>query len=227
MTPLEKEALILSLYVSGWAILVSFPFGVIIAWILARKSFPGKFILDGFVHLPLVLPPVVMGYILLVSLGRKGLVGAWLYEYFGITFSFSWKGAAIASAVMGFPLLVRAVRLSIESVDQGLESAAATLGAAPLRIFLTVTMPLALPGIITGIVLAFARSLSEFGATITFVSNIPGQTQTLPLALYAVSQVPGGDAQAMRLCIISVILAVTALAVSEWMSRYSYKRIHG
>ncbi len=227
MTPLEKEALILSLYVSGWAILVSFPFGVIIAWILARKSFPGKFILDGFVHLPLVLPPVVMGYILLVSLGRKGLVGAWLYEYFGITFSFSWKGAAIASAVMGFPLLVRAVRLSIESVDQGLESAAATLGAGPLRIFLTVTMPLALPGIITGIVLAFARSLSEFGATITFVSNIPGQTQTLPLALYAVSQVPGGDAQAMRLCIISVILAVTALAVSEWMSRYSYKRIHG
>jgi molybdate transport system permease protein len=227
MTTLEREALILSLYVSGWAILVSFPFGVIIAWILARKSFPGKFILDGFVHLPLVLPPVVMGYILLVSLGRKGLVGAWLYEYFGITFSFSWKGAAIASAVMGFPLLVRAVRLSIESVDQGLESAAATLGAAPLRIFLTVTMPLALPGIITGIVLAFARSLSEFGATITFVSNIPGQTQTLPLALYAVSQVPGGDAQAMRLCIISVILAVTALAVSEWMSRYSYKRIHG
>jgi len=227
LSPYEREALSLSLWVSGWAVAGSLPPGIFLAWLLARKKFPGKFLLDGLVHLPLVLPPVVMGYILLVLLGRKGALGAWLYDVFGITFAFNWKGAALASAVMAFPLLVRAVRLSIEGVDQGLEAAARTLGASSVRVFLTITLPLILPGILTGTILAFARSLSEFGATITFVSNIPGQTRTLPLALYTLTQVPGGEAGAFRLCVVSVVLAMIALIASEIFSRYLASRMKG
>jgi len=190
LTPVELEAFRLSLWVSGWAVAGSLPLGILLAWILARQPFPGKSLLDGLVHLPLVLPPVAIGYLLLVLLGRRGIIGAWLYENLGITLAFTWKGAALAAAVMAFPLLVRAVRLSFEGVDQKLESAARTLGAGPVRVFFTVTLPLVTPGIIAGFILAFARSLGEFGATITFVSNIRGETQTLPLALYTLAQVP-------------------------------------
>lgn len=227
LTPLEKEALKLSLWISIWAVIAILPPGVFIAWLLARKKFIGKTLLDGLTHLPLVLPPVVIGYLLLVLLGRKGIIGGWLYENLGISFIFNWKGAAVASAVVAFPLLVRAIRLSIEQVDEGLEAAARTLGAGSLRVFFTVTMPLIMPGIITGVILAFARSLSEFGATITFVSNIPGQTRTLPLALYTLTQVPDGEAGALRLCVISVIVAFIALLFSEFSSRYVFSKIRG
>jgi len=179
------------------------------------------------IHLPLVLPPVVIGYVLLVLLGRKGMLGEALYRVFGISFAFNWKGAAVASAVVAFPLLVRAIRLSIEGVDQGLEAAARTLGAGPIRVFFTITIPLVVPGILTGVILAFARSLSEFGATITFVSNIPGQTRTLPLALYTLTQVPGGDAGALRLCVISVIVAMLALTASEVLARRAALKVKG
>ncbi len=219
LTPLEIEALKLSLWVSFWAVAGSLPLGVLAAWILARLDFPGKSILDGFIHLPLVLPPVVIGYLLLVGFGRKGILGAWLYELTGLTLAFTWKGAAVAAAVMAFPLMVRAVRLSIESVDRGVESAARTLGAGPIRVFFTVTLPLVTPGLLTGLILAFARSLGEFGATITFVSNIRGETQTLPLALYTLTQVPDGEVGAMRLCIISVVIAMVALVASEGLAR--------
>lgn len=227
LTPLEREAIRLSLWVSSWAVIGILPPGIFVAWLLARKSFFGKTLLDGLTHLPLVLPPVVIGYLLLVSLGRKGLIGKWIYETFGVSFIFNWKGAAVASAVVAFPLLVRAIRLSIEQVDEGLEAAARTLGAGPLRTFFTITMPLILPGIITGMVLAFARSLSEFGATITFVSNIPGETRTLPLALYTLTQVPDGEIPALRLCVISVIIAFIALILSEFSSKYVFNRIRG
>jgi molybdate transport system permease protein len=227
LSPLEKEVLQLSIWVSGWAVIGSLPPGIFLAWLLARKNFPGKLVIDGLVHLPLVLPPVVMGYILLVLLGRKGVIGAWLYDMFCVTFAFNWKGAAVASAVMAFPLLVRAVRLSVEGVDQGLEAAARTLGAGPVRVFFTITLPLILPGILTGIILAFARSLSEFGATITFVSNIPGETRTLPLALYTLTQVPGGEEAAFRLCVISVVLAMAALVASELLARRLATRMRG
>jgi molybdate transport system permease protein len=227
LTPLEKDALVLSLWVSGWAVAGSLIPGILLAWILARKKFPGKVILDGIVHLPLVLPPVVTGYLLLVLLGRKGVIGAWLYKVLGITFAFNWKGAAIASGLMAFPLLVRAVRLSVEAVDTGLEAAARTLGASPVRVFFTVTLPLIMPGVLAGVVLAFARSLSEFGATITFVSNIPGETRTLPLALYTLTQVPDGETGALRLCVISVLLAMAALICSELFSRRLEARLKG
>lgn len=227
LTPLEAESLRLSLWVSLWAVAGSLPPGILAAWVLARGNFPGKTMLDGVLHLPLVLPPVVIGYMLLVLLGRKGMLGAVLYNTFGISVAFNWKGAAIASAVVAFPLLVRAIRLSIESVDQGLEDAARTLGAGPARVFFTVTIPLVVPGILTGVILAFARSLSEFGATITFVSNIPGETRTLPLALYTLTQVPGGDAGALRLCIISVIVAMLALMASEILGRRVATRMKG
>ncbi len=227
LTPLEAEALRLSLWVSGWAVAGSLPLGIAIAWLLARRNFPGKTLLDGVIHLPLVLPPVVVGYLLLVFLGRKGILGAPLYKALGISFAFNWKGAAVASAVVAFPLLVRAIRLSIEAVDQGLEAAARTLGAGPVRVFFTITIPLVAPGILTGIILAFARSLSEFGATITFVSNIPGQTRTLPLALYTLTQVPGGDAGALRLCVISVIVALLALMASEILARRITSKVKG
>ncbi len=227
LTPLEAEALRLSLWVSAWAVVGSLPAGIAVAWVLARRNFPGKILLDGLVHLPLVLPPVVTGYTLLVLMGTNGPLGALLQKTIGLNFSFNWKGAALASAVMAFPLLVRAVRLSIESVDQGLEAAARTLGARPLRVFFTVTLPLILPGVLAGVILSFARSLSEFGATITFVSNIPGQTRTLPLALYTLTQVPGGEAGALRLCVISVLLALLALVGSELLARHIERRLRG
>lgn len=219
LTAVEMEALRLSLWVSGWAVAASLPLGILTAWVLVRLRFPGKNLLDGLVHMPLVLPPVVTGYLLLVLLGRNGLIGALLKKHLGVTLAFNWKGAVLAAAVMSFPLLVRAVRLSLESVDRGLEAAARTLGAGPLRVFFTVTLPLMVPGIITGTILAFARSLGEFGATITFVSNIRGETQTLPLALYTLTQVPDGEAGAMRLCVLSVVVAMAALLCSEFLAR--------
>ncbi|MEJ2716299.1 MAG: molybdate ABC transporter permease subunit [Deltaproteobacteria bacterium] len=227
LTPLEAEALRLSLWVSTWAVLGSLPLGVLTAWLLARWRFPGKVLVDGVIHLPLVLPPVVTGYLLLVLLGRKGVLGEWLYQTLGITVAFNWKGAAVAAAVMSFPLMVRAVRLSIEGVDQGLESAARTLGAGPVRVFFTITLPLVLPGVFTGVILAFARSLGEFGATITFVSNIPGETQTLPLALYTLTQVPNGEEGAMRLCIVAIVVAMIALVASEVMGKRVERRMKG
>ncbi len=227
LTPVEIDSLKLSLWVSGWAVMVTMPPGIVAAWLLARTQFPGKSVMDGLIHLPLVLPPVVIGYLLLPLLGRRGIVGAWLYRALGITLAFNWKGAAVAAAVMAFPLLVRAVRLSIEAVDSGLESAARTLGAGPGRVFFTVTLPLVVPGIITGAILAFARSLGEFGATITFVSNIPGETQTLPLALYSLTQVPDGEVGAMRLCIIAVVIAMVALVGSEILARRFSAHIRG
>ena len=227
LTPLEQEALGLSLLVSGWAVAGSLPLGIFFAWLLARRDFPGKTLVDGLIHLPLVLPPVVVGYFLLVVLGRRGVVGGALWDWFGITIAFTWKGAAVASAVVAFPLMVRAIRLSVEGVDRGLEQAARTLGCGPLRTFFTVTLPLVLPGVLTGVILAFARSLSEFGATITFVSNIPGETRTLPIALYALTQVPGGDQAAMRLCVISVAVAFAALLASEFLSRRVQSRLQG
>lgn len=227
MSDLEIEALKLSLEVALAAVGFSLPIAILVAWVLARKTFPGKSLLDGFVHLPLILPPVVVGYVLLVGLGRNGIVGGFLFDTFGITFAFTWKGAAVAAAVMAFPLMVRAIRLSLESVDQGLEQAARTLGAHPLRVFATVTLPLASPGILTGAILGFARSLGEFGATITFVSNIPGETRTLPIALYTLTQIPGGEAGAFRLVVISVIVAFAALLVSEMMARRLKSRLGG
>ncbi|WP_428155223.1 molybdate ABC transporter permease subunit [Desulfococcus sp.] len=227
MTPVELEALELSLWVSGWAVAVSLPAGILTAWVLARRRFPGRNLLDGLVHLPLVLPPVVIGYLLLVMLGRNGIIGGFLDRYLGVVLAFNWKGAALAAAVMAFPLLVRAVRLSLEGVDPGLEAAARTLGAGPVRVFFTVTLPLMVPGIITGGILAFARSLGEFGATITFVSNIRGQTQTLPLALYTLTQVPDGETGAMRLCLLSVLIAMAALVFSEISARKFAARMAG
>lgn len=227
LSPLEIEALRLSLWISGWAVVASLGPGILVAWVLARKQFPGKALVDGLVHLPLVVPPVVTGYMLLLLMGKRGLIGGWLYGMTGITFAFNWKGAALASAVMAFPLLVRAVRLSIEAVDQGLEQAAKTLGAGPIDLFFTVTLPLIFPGILTGIILAFARSLSEFGATITFVSNIPGETRTMPLALFSLTQMPDGEAGAMRLCIISIIVALIALTTSEILAKRMERRIKG
>jgi len=219
LTPLEVEALGLSLKVALWSMVASLPFGLAVAWLLARYEFFGKTLVNGIVHLPLVLPPVVVGYLLLLLLGRNGPLGAWLLETFGITLPFTWEGAALAAAVMAFPLMVRAMRLSIEAVDQRLETAARTLGASRLGAFATITLPLILPGILAGAVLAFARSLGEFGATITFVSNIPGETRTLPLALYSLIQTPGGEAGALRLAVLSVLLSLAALAASEAIAR--------
>jgi molybdate transport system permease protein len=227
LTPSELEALRLSVKVAAVSMLASLPFGFALAWLLARHRFPGKSLLDAVVHLPLVLPPVVIGYLLLVLFGRRGPLGQWLEESFGIVFAFRWTGAALACAVMGLPLLVRAIRQSLEATDRRLEAAAATLGAGRVWVLASVTVPLSLPGIITGMLLSFARSLGEFGATITFVSNIPGETQTLPLAIYSYTQVPGGDAQAMRLCIISILLSLGALLVSEVLVRRANRRVYG
>lgn len=218
-TPEELTALWLSLKIGLWCTaLIAIP-GVVTGWLLARLRFPGKAIVDGLVHLPLVLPPVVPGYLLLLLLGRQGPVGRWLYETWGITLAFTWQGAVIASALMAFPLMVRAVRLAVTLVEPRLEEAARTLGAGPLRVWLTVTVPLSLPGILTGLVLAFARSLGEFGATVTFVGNVAGETRTLPLAIYTYTQIPGGDGPALRLVIISILLALVALWVSELGAR--------
>ena len=219
LTPLEMEALGLSLRVALWSVAVSLPFGLAVAWLLARFEFLGKTLVNGIVHLPLVLPPVVVGYLLLVLLGRQGPLGAWLLATFGISLPFTWEGAALAAAVMAFPLMVRAMRLSIEAVDQKLETAARTLGASRASVFMTITLPLIMPGILAGAVLAFARSLGEFGATITFVSNIPGETRTLPLALYSLIQTPGGEAGALRLAVLSVLLSLAALGASEIIAR--------
>lgn len=227
MSDVEIEALKLSLEIALAAVGCSLPLAIVIAWVLARRDFPGKSILDGIVHLPLILPPVVVGYMLLVTLGRNGVIGRFLYESFGITIAFTWKGAAVAAAVMAFPLMVRAIRLSLEAVDGGLEQAARTLGAGPLRVFATVTLPLASPGILTGAILGFARSLGEFGATITFVSNIPGETRTLPIALYTLTQIPGGEAGAFRLVVISVVVAFAALLASEMLARRLKSRLGG
>ena len=227
LTPAEWEAVSLSLKVATVASLASLPFGVLIALVLARGRFPGKALLDAFVHLPLVMPPVVTGYLLLLTFGRRGPVGAWLDQTFGIVLAFQWSGAALACAIMGFPLMVRAIRLSIEAIDRKLEAAAATLGANWLAVFATVTLPLALPGILAGLVLSFARALGEFGATITFVGNIPGVTQTLPSAIYTYTQVPGGDLPALRLTLIAVAISFVALLFSEAIARRAAKRILG
>lgn len=225
LTPLEIEALGLSLRVAFSAIVFSLPVGIAVAWVLARREFPGKILLNGLVHLPLILPPVAVGYLLLVLLGRRGPLGAWLFDTFGVTIAFTWKGAAVASAVMAFPLMVRAIRLAIEAVDRRTEQAARTLGAGPIAVFGTVTLPLISPGILTGVILAFARSLGEFGATIAFVSNIPGETRTLPIALFSLIETPGGEAAAMRLVVISIVLAMAALAASEILARRVAARI--
>lgn len=227
LSPDEWVAVRLSLLVASTAMLVSLPFGIAIAWLLARGRFWGKSLLDAAVHLPLILPPVVTGYLLLLSFGRKGPIGAWLEAWFGVVLSFRWTGAVLASAIMGFPLLVRAIRLSIEAVDRKLEDAAGTLGARPFQVFLVVTLPLCLPGILAGMILCFAKAMGEFGATITFVSNIPGETQTLPSAIYTFTQVPGGEAGAMRLTLISIALSVTALFASEALARRVSRRVAG
>ena len=226
LSPDETTALLLSLRVATVATLASLPLGLLAAWLLARRRFPGHALLDGLVHLPLILPPVVTGYLLLLAFGRRGVFGAWLAEI-GIVFSFRWTGAALACGVMAFPLLVRAIRLSFEAIDRRLEDAAATLGAGRFWTFLTVTLPLALPGVIAGMVLCFAKALGEFGATITFVSTIPGETQTISAAIYTLTQVPGGDAAAMRLVIIAVVIALAALVASEWFARRAGMRYHG
>jgi molybdate transport system permease protein len=227
VSALELDIVLLSLKVALWSVVASLPVALAVAYLLARRDFPGKSLLDAVVHLPLVLPPVVVGYFLLVLLGRSGPIGAWLEQWFGVVVAFRWTGAAIACAVMGFPLMVRAMRLSIAAIDPKLEAAAATLGAGRPGILFAVTLPLALPGIVTGVLLSFARSLGEFGATITFVSNIPGETQTLPLAIYALTQVPGGDAAALRLCIISIVLSLAALLASEALVRRASRRALG
>ena len=227
LPPEALVALALSLRVSLWATVLSLPFGVAVAWLLARRRFPGHGVLNGLVHLPLILPPVVTGYLLLIAFGRRGVIGQWLHEVLGITLAFRWTGAVLAAAVMAFPLLVRAIRLSFEAVDPKLEEAAATLGASRLAVFATVTLPLILPGVLAGAVLALAKAMGEFGATITFVANIPGETQTLPTAIYTFLQVPGGDATALRLALLSVLVAMAALGLSEWLARRVARRVRG
>ena len=218
-TPAELTAIALSLKVATVAALASLPFGIATGWLLARRRFFGKALLDAVVHLPLVLPPVVVGYALLVLLGNNGAIGAPLREWFGVGFAFRWTGAALASAVMGFPLMVRSIRLSIEAVDQRLEQAGATLGATPWRVFRTITLPLAWPGILAGTVLAFARALGEFGATITFVSSIPGETQTLSSAIYGLLQVPGGEGGVLRLALVALAISLLALLAAEALAQ--------
>ena len=225
--PDELEAIRLSLKVALWATFGSLPLGLLVAYALARWQFPGKLLLDGLVHLPLVMPPVVTGYLLLLTFGKRGPIGAPLAEYLGIVFSFRWTGAALACGVMAFPLLVRAVRLSFEAVDRRLEDAAGTLGASRLWVFATVTLPLAMPGVVAGMVLAYAKALGEFGATITFVSNIPGETQTLPSAIYTFTQVPGGETGALRLTLVSIGLALAAMIASELLARPVARMVRG
>ncbi|MEN8657320.1 molybdate ABC transporter permease subunit [Marivita sp.] len=225
--PEEWQAVALSLKVSFWATLLSLPFGLLCAMALARGQFIGRDVLNWLVHLPLVLPPVVTGYLLLLGFGRQGPIGSVMDELFGITLAFQWTGAALAASIMAFPLMVRAIRLAIEAVDPKLEEAAATLGASRMKVFSTVTLPLILPGIIAGAVLAFAKAMGEFGATITFVSNIPGETRTVPSAIYAFLQVPGGETSAIRLVLVAVAIAIGALILSEWLSRRVARRISG
>jgi molybdate transport system permease protein len=219
LTPLEIEAVGLSLWVASWSTVTVLPLAIVAALILARTEFWGKSLFDGIIHLPLVLPPVVIGYLLLITLGTRGPIGSWLLENFGIRLIFTSTGASVAAGVMSFPLMVRAIRLAIEAIDSGLEAAARTLGAGPIDRFLTITLPLMLPGILSGAVMAFAASLGEFGATITFVSNIPGETRTLPLAIYTATQTPDGDLEAARLVALSFTLSLSALILSEWLGR--------
>ncbi|MGM4882282.1 molybdate ABC transporter permease subunit [Rhizobium leguminosarum] len=221
----EWTAILLSLRVSIVAMLASLPFGILVALLLARGRFWGKSVLNGVVHLPLILPPVVTGFLLLILFGRRGPIGRLLDQYFGIVLSFRWTGAALACAIMAFPLMVRSIRLSIEAVDRKLEEAAGTLGAGPLWVFLTITLPLTLPGIIAGMILSFAKAMGEFGATITFVSNIPGETQTLSSAIYTFTQVPGGDAGALRLTLVAIVISMAALLASEFLARLAGRRI--
>jgi len=226
ITAAEAGIILLSLRVALVSAVISLPVAFGAAYLLARAEFPGKTLFDVIIHLPLVLPPVVIGFALLLLFGRQGALGAWLADWFGIVFAFRWTGAALASAIMGFPLMVRAMRLSLASIDRRLETAARTLGAGPWQVLWTVTLPLALPGVITGVLLSFARSLGEFGATITFVSNIPGQTETLPLAIYTLTEVPGAEMQALRLSLLAVLLSMAALGGSEWLAR-RYRRTAG
>lgn len=223
----EYQALLLSIKVAGFAILWLIPIGIGLAWLLAKKQFIGKGLVESLVHLPLVLPPVVIGYLLLVLMGRQGIIGSWLNEVFGLVFSFSWKGASLACIVVALPLMVRSIRLSLETVDSKLEEAAATLGASPIKVFFTITLPLMIPGIITGTMLSFARSLGEFGATISFVSNIPGETQTIPLAMYTFIETPGAEMEAARLCAISIAIALGSLMLSEWLNRKTVMKLGG
>ncbi|NEL79489.1 MAG: molybdate ABC transporter permease subunit [Xanthomonas perforans] len=226
-TPQELTAIGLSLKVAIVAAIASLPPGIACGWLLARRRFPGKALLDALLHLPLVMPPVVTGYALLVVLGTQGPVGSWLLEHLGIQFAFRWAGAALACAVMGFPLMVRAIRLSIEATDRRLEAAAATLGAGPWRVFFSITLPLAWPGLVAGMVLAFAKALGEFGATITFVSNIPGETQTLSSAIYGLMQVPGMESGVWRLAGVALAISLAALLLSEWLVRRPHPREDG
>jgi molybdate transport system permease protein len=221
----DWTAIFLSLRVASVATIASLPVGIALAWLLARRNFPGKSLLNGIVHLPLVMPPVVTGYLLLLTFGRKGPVGAFLDQCCGIVFSFRWTGAALAAAVMGLPLMVRAVRLTIEGIDRRLEQAAGTLGASPLAIFVTVTLPLAFPGILAGSILSFAKALGEFGATITFVSNIPGETRTIPTAIYTLTQIPGADAEALKLTGVAIAISLLALVASEALARRLSRQI--
>ncbi len=227
LSPAEIEALRLSVRIAAWSTAISLPLAAVAAYVLARYRFWGKEVLNALLHMPLVLPPVVTGYLLLVLLGRRGLVGAWLEETFGLVFAFRWIGAVVAAAVVAFPLMVRPIRLSLEAIDRRLESAATTLGANRLWTVLTVTLPLCLPGMVVGAILGFTRSLGEFGATITFVSNIPGETQTLSLAVHSALQVPGGEPGAMRLTIIIVLVTVVALVASEMLGRYVARKTLG
>ena len=225
LSQLETDAIRLSLSVSIAAMIWSLPPAIFVAWLLARKNFYGKSIISGIIHLPLVLPPVVIGYLLLVAMGRRGFIGKYLFEWFDLSFAFSWNGAVLASAVVAFPLVVRSIRLSLESIDVKLEQAARTLGASSWRVFFSITLPLSLPGVLAGIVLGFARSLGEFGATITFVSNIAGQTQTIPLAMYSFIQTPGAEEQAARLCLFAILLSLISLLLSEWLAKRMQKRL--
>ncbi|HEU5018776.1 MAG TPA: molybdate ABC transporter permease subunit [Pseudolabrys sp.] len=227
LTPQEWTAVFLTLRIAVVATAVSLPFGIAVATLLARRSFWGKSLVEAVIYLPLVLPPVATGYLLLITLGRRAPVGAFLDQHFGIVFSFRWTGAVISCGVMAFPLMVRAIRLSIEAIDRKLEDAASTLGADQLWRFATITLPLALPGIIAGAMLAFARALGEFGATITFVSNIPGETQTISAAIYTLTQVPGGDTAALHLVLVSILISLGALIASEWLARRATARLHG
>ncbi|QJD68693.1 molybdate ABC transporter permease subunit [Xanthomonas campestris pv. badrii] len=226
-TPQELIAIGLSLKVALVAAVASLPAGIACGWLLARRRFPGKALLDAVLHLPLVMPPVVTGYALLVTLGTQGVIGRWLLEHLGVQFAFRWTGAALACAVMGFPLMVRAIRLSIEATDRRLEAAAATLGAGPWRVFFSITLPLAWPGLMAGVVLAFAKALGEFGATITFVSNIPGETQTLSSAIYGLMQVPGMESGVWRLAAVALAISLVALLLSEWLVRRQHPREDG
>ena len=224
---IELDALQVSLRVTFWSVAWSFPIAFAMAWLLARKEFPGKGVLNAVIHIPLVVPPVVIGYLLLVLLGRQGAIGAVLYDWFGVGLVFTWQGAAIAASVIAFPLFVRPIRQALETVDPKLEEAAQTLGANRQQAFFAVTLPIVMPGVITGALLFFARALGEFGATITFAANIPGETQTLPLALYTATQTPGGDPLAMRLVFLSLLLALGALLISEWLARRAHLRLRG